>query len=323
MSPDPAALYTIVVDPYYPHLVRKLRAEGQRIIGVFSDASPSSVMRHPLPHLRDLDVAYGESGDFPSLVQALRSYRIDRICNGSDVGARLWVKLLLAFAPELAPRPALQFVLCNKFDTANYLREKGVPTGQSYVLHGPPNTGDIARITRDIGFPVVLKPTMSTGGHGVRVCANADELARAAQDVFGTYDEIGTKVEQMVVEERLFGKEYVVCLASDRGAHRLVAAYSYDEFTGYRAQRVRRLNLEYRSQPHIVALQAYAETILEAMEIKYGQFAVEIMLTAEGPRLIELNARFGGFNGLLDEACDRAQPAAEVTVGTTRMVGAH
>ncbi|MQS09523.1 ATP-grasp domain-containing protein, partial [Streptomyces alkaliphilus] len=144
---------------------------------------------------------------------------------------------------------------------------------------------------RRIGFPVVLKPAAAGGSFGVRKVDTARELAAAhafAAEAAGR----GREDAGLLVESYLSGPEVSVEVASDHGRHHVLAlthkslgAEPYFEETGHLVH-----GLPDPGEPAVrVALAA-----LDAVGLTHGVSHIELRLTPDGPRVIEINPRPGG-----------------------------
>jgi len=154
-----------------------------------------------------------------------------------------------------------------------------------------------AEYVADIDHDVAVKPRGLTGGKGVRV--TGDQLSRpeAAEYVRESgYDE-------WVIEERLVGEEFTVQALVANGDVRVTPAvqdhkraYEGDEGPntgGMGSYSDAGLALPFMTETDYWAAVEIIEATVEALDgykgVLYGQF----MLTAEGPKVVEFNARFG------------------------------
>lgn len=148
-----------------------------------------------------------------------------------------------------------------------------------------------------IGFPCVVKPVDGTGSSGV--CHLRDR--EAAEQFLAATPEF---ITPHLVEEFLAGTEYSVEAASSPAGHRILAVT--EKWT--------------TGAPHFVetghtlpvpldpgtaeAVAALVTAVLDAVGYRYGPSHTEVMLTADGPRLIESHGRPGGdrISDMLDLA---------------------
>lgn len=185
-----------------------------------------------------------------------------------------------AFAKELMARagvPTAAFAVCSELDSAVERIEAAAP-------------------------PVVVKASGLAAGKGVSVCATAEEAVDAARRIFGgAFGDAGRRV---VVEERLEGEElsiffladgedFVPLLPSqdhkrigegDRGPNTGgMGAYAP---VGFATDALLREVGERVAGPTLGAL-------AEAGSPFSGLLYAGLMITAEGPKVVEFNCRFG------------------------------
>lgn len=84
--------------------------------------------------------------------------------------AESWGKIVLGSCSQ-----ALE-VACNKAETYNLMKSKGLPVPQSEVLKRPFGVDTKTEILDNFSFPLVIKPAYGTGGEGVRLIRNEEQL---------------------------------------------------------------------------------------------------------------------------------------------------
>ena len=154
----------------------------------------------------------------------------------------------------------------------------------------------------DFGLPVVIKADGLAAGKGVVIAESGAEAARAIEDMFdGGFGDAGTEV---VIEEFLTGEEASFFALTDGESviafgsaqdHKRVGDGDTGPNTGgmgaYSPAAVLTPVLEARAMAEIVLPTVHA---MQAAGMPYsGVLYAGLMLTAEGPKLIEYNARFG------------------------------
>lgn len=144
---------------------------------------------------------------------------------------------------------------------------------------------------------VAVKPTVLTGGKGVRV--TGDQLSKEAAKRYMRQ----SKYETWVVEERLVGEEFTIQALVANGTVRISPAvqdhkraYKGDEGPntgGMGSYSDADFTLPFMTEADYEAAVDIIEATVAALPdyrgVLYGQF----MLTAQGPKVVEFNARFG------------------------------
>ena len=152
---------------------------------------------------------------------------------------------------------------------------------------------------------VVIKPLYSAGSVGVRICLNKDEMIKAVQEVLEQRGYYGNEFDEVLIQERIDGMEYVVNTVSCDGIHRLTTIWKYHKV------KTEEGGIVY-DYDEIIAdlglgesqLVEYAYDVADAMGIKYGPVHGEYMIDENGPVLIEVNCRPMG-SSLEPEFLDR------------------
>ena len=139
---------------------------------------------------------------------------------------------------------------------------------------------------------VVVKLTRSAATLGLSLCDNREEMRAAVKKALATpITAVGEKCE-ILLQERIRGKEYIVNTVSCNGEHRLVSMWVYDKIplpngtNAYNyAENITELGVGHSR------LVRYAYDTLNAIGIKYGPVHGEYMIDEKGPVLIEVNCR--------------------------------
>lgn len=99
-----------------------------------------------------------------------------------------------------------------------------------------------------------------------------------------------------VLEELLVGTEYAVNGQMDAdGRAMVVNLLEYERIPANGKPNVYHRTFHVpRTDAAYPAIEAYTRAVMEASELRRAPFHLELMLTKEGPRLIEVGARFGG-----------------------------
>ncbi len=176
-----------------------------------------------------------------------------------------------------------------------FMEREGIPGCPEYETF---DSADAAvGYIESIDFDVAVKPVGLTGGKGVRVTGDQvshEEAAAYVEDA---------DHEEWVVEERLVGEEFTVQALVANGEFRLTPAVqdhkrAYEGDEGPNTGGMGSYSDAGPLLPFMTPQDYYdagriIESVVEAMPdykgVLYGQF----MLTAEGPKVVEFNARFG------------------------------
>ncbi|HUY44116.1 MAG TPA: ATP-grasp domain-containing protein [Streptosporangiaceae bacterium] len=148
-----------------------------------------------------------------------------------------------------------------------------------------------------IGGRIVVKPVRSAGSKGVYFCDSADEAVTAYRTLLGETDLFGQPNESIVAQEYLPGTEYVVNTVSRAGRHHVCDMWRtvradvngvLDKLAAFYV-----IPREGAVQDQLVS---YGCQVLDAIGIQYGPAHIEIKITPDGHRLVEIAARMSGMD---------------------------
>jgi biotin carboxylase len=220
-------------------------------------------------------------------------------------GVVTYSELLLRPQAEIAARlglpgnpPDAVAVAQSKARQRLVFAEYGVPAPEFEVIT---SERDLAAAAARVGLPGVFKPSLGAGSQSVRLVSTYAELihaftaARAEKTAFLQSDEAYLLEQRMALEAD--GSGYaaycsVESLLADGTAHHLAVSDRLPLEHGYAEEGVvlpSRLN-----EATQAAVIDVAERAIRAIGLASGAVHTEIALTADGPRVIEVNARAGG-----------------------------
>lgn len=153
-------------------------------------------------------------------------------------------------------------------------------------------------------YPVVLKPVESAGSDGVKLCHSLDEAKEHFDMLMKSQMVNGGECPAVLCQEFLRGKEYVVDHVSRDGDHKTVMVWVYDKRPMHGSAFVYFGCIPVDSEsPEAKILIPYVRGVLDAMELKNGPSHCEIMMTQDGPCLVEMNCRAHGGDGNWRSLC--------------------
>jgi phosphoribosylamine--glycine ligase len=238
--------------------------------------------------------------DAAAIVAAAKENAVDLVAIGPEAGlvAGAVDALEEAGIPAFGPSKAAAEIEGSKAFAKELMAEAGVPTAGHVLLRSREEADE--QLER-IGFPTVLKADGLAAGKGVIICSTEAE-AREALDVFFTERRFGETT--VVMEDFLEGEELsllalcdgenVVPLApaqdykrifdGDRGPN-TGGMGSYSPVPGFGAAEVEEI-VEKVHRPIVAAMAARGVPF-------HGVLYAGLMIGAEGPKVLEFNARFG------------------------------
>jgi len=247
--------------------------------------------------LLDLDLA-----DLEGLADAAAENAIDLTVVGPEVplaegiGDVFARRGLLLFGP-LAAAAELE---ASKVFAKEFCFRHGIPTAAAEIVQ---TSEDAERAVREIGFPVVLKADGLAAGKGVLIIHSEDDLEAALDELFVTR-RFGAAADRVLVEECLEGPEVSFMVISD-GTRTESFATSHDykrvgagdsgPNTGGMGSHSPAFALDDKLRAEIletVIRPTVAAMAAEGREYR-GILYAGLMLTADGPKVLEFNCRLG------------------------------
>jgi len=227
--------------------------------------------------------------DVPKVVEAAKKHNIDAVITlASDMPMRS----VAAVAKELnlvgiSEETALNAT--NKAEMRKCLQQSGVPIPQFYKVS---DQSEFEEAIRRFDKPFIIKPADNSGSRGIFLVENLEDIELAKNAYL--YSKKNSRSGDVVVEEYMRGPEVSVETLSVDGVCHVIQIT--DKLT--------------TGAPHFVEMghsqpsrleQSVLDRICEvaidaniAVGIKNGPSHTEIIVTEEGPKIVELGARLGG-----------------------------
>jgi len=241
--------------------------------------------------------------DFPALIRFAKDNNVGLTVVGPEVP--LAAGIVDAFEAEklriFGPRKAAAQLEGSKIFCKEILHKGNVPTGNHHVFYDADSA--IAFLKADRDMPVVVKADGLAAGKGVVVCDNSaeaiDAVNRIARD-----REFGSAGDRVMIEERLHGQEASVLAITDgqtivtlQPAQDHKAAYDGDKGpnTGGMGAYSPAMLVDDRKL-HWIEENVLVPTVhaLNRNGTPFkGVLYAGLMMTTQGPKVLEYNARFG------------------------------
>lgn len=226
-----------------------------------------------------------DSLDKESIYQYAKENNIDGILTTSEVGlfavSYVCEKMNLPGVSELAAN-----ISNNKYLMREVMKSKGLRVPAYYHIN---NMNDLEKIVDELTFPIVAKPTNSSGSIGVVFVKSVEELENACKTAFEKSNN-----SEVILEEYIVGKEYSVETLSQNGEHHIIAITEkyLNELPYFVEQRhIIPANL---SDKQYREIETYVIDFLNACGINNSASHTEIKMTGMGPVIVETGARIGG-----------------------------
>jgi biotin carboxylase len=240
----------------------------------------------------DFSVDVEHMGDIESTAAQLREQHVDFVVAAMESGVLLADALSAAVGTpgNGMTRPAARR---DKHEMVQTVRDAGLATADS--LASPAADEIVAWAEARGEWPVVLKPIASAGMDNVHFCHSPCDILAGHASILAATDRYGQRNVSALAQEYLAGDEYFVNTVSRGGMHHVVEIWRYHKHQIDSTRAMVSYEHPVSSDDRTTRrISAYALDVLDALEIHNGAAHTEIMLTANGPVLVESGARLGG-----------------------------
>jgi phosphoribosylamine---glycine ligase len=268
------------------------------------------------------------ASDTAALFEFARREQIDLTVVGPELPLDLGIVDLFASAglPIFGPRRGAARLESSKVFAKQFMARHGVPTARFRVCDNPASAHAIVA-SGELGFPVVIKADGLAAGKGVVV---AENRAAATDAVRGAMEErqFGDAGSRIVIEECLHGHEasfFVLC--DGTRALPLLSAQDHKRiFDDDRGPNTGGMGA-FSPSPLVDAalesriLREIVEPVMTGLRAEGQEYRgflyVGLMITCDGPKVIEFNVRFGDpeaqvvLPAILDDVAPALAAAAE------------
>jgi len=289
----------LVVNPLISatYLSKTLRNLNFKLIAVYnlSNFSDEEVDARFQPRLFDESYQIRSEAELPEIINKLKAYHFDFIFYGSDNAVHLGD--LIAKELNFTPRNFLETssFRSDKYQMQEALKLAGLSAIQQIHLKTQPSSEEI-KILNSWDFPWIVKPTNAAGARGVQLIHNLDELNTYLMNP-KTYF-LGSAIQDYLVQKCLEGIEYYVDSFSAEGVHHIVSIGSYVKYKLNGRKIYRKIRSVDRDSNEFKACANFITQVLSAVGLNNGFGHSEMFLTSKGPRLVEVNPRVSGFEGM-------------------------
>ena len=240
--------------------------------------------------------------DVPAIVKLAKDEQVDFVCVTPDDPLALGCvdALEAAGIPAFGPSAYAAQMESSKIFSKNLMEKYGIPTAQSEVFT------DCAAALSYLdtqSAPIVVKADGLALGKGVVVAQTIDEAKQAVREMMegGKFGKSGARV---LIEECMVGREAtVLCFCDGRTIVPMVASQDHKRvFDGDKGPNTGGMGAFAPSPLYTpeVARRTTEEILLPTLRAMNaegftfkGVLYVGLMLTADGPKVVEYNARFG------------------------------
>lgn len=277
-----------IINRGYNPIVLELKAAGD------DDESYKAMLKSHYDEINEnFDMIY-EKDTYEETLEEVRKADPALIVPGNEHGVILATKLANDLGLLCNPIENLDAITL-KHEMHNRLAEKGLRHIRGKPVH---SLEEAIEFYDNEGLSeVVIKPIYSAGSNAVRICSNKQEMIDAIGELFNRKNYYGGDIEELLIQERIKGEEYIVNTVSCEGLHRVTMIWKYHKVKTNEGaiiyDTVETVNELGIAEAEMVE---YAYNVADALGIEYGPVHGEYMIDEKGPVLIEVNCRPCGGN---------------------------
>ncbi|QDH19837.1 ATP-grasp domain-containing protein [Saccharibacillus brassicae] len=246
---------------------------------------------HPvLAHAQEVLIA--ETNDTAELIEKLRPYAFDGVITVCDY----YIDTVKDVAQALSlpcPFPAAVGQVRNKYRMREALDRAGLANPSYRIVRG---WEEARAAAEEIGYPLVAKPVDLASSAFVNLIRDAQELhmAYAALENFPLNFRDQERDRRMLLEAFMEGSEVSVeSVCCEGEIHTLGITDKSVTGTPYFIENGHMFPAQL-SEETAGEVRLFVESALEAVGFDHGIAHTEVMLTADGPRIVEINPRTAG-----------------------------
>ena len=289
--------YAVIVDPL---------STGQEYGPAFRAAGVEPVAVLASPEVPEVYTASWHPENYPTILRhdgnnlreladRLSALRPLCVIAGAETGVELADQLAPLVTPQVTNAPRLAAARRDKWAMAQAVMAAGIPHLRQICSDDP---AEVAEWLREQGLEdarLVLKPPKSGGTDDVHMVEAGGDWKAVFDQIIGRVNKTGVRNDAVLVGEFAQGAEFLIDGYSVDGQHGLVDVCRYTK--GSRGDRIGiydRVDFLPPDHPDVQAVWPYARQVLDAVGIRNGCSHAEVMLTPDGPRLLEVAARPAG-----------------------------
>jgi len=279
------------------------RGESARFLAIFDhiDNEPShdgeSKLRLP-EDTKDANdrefITNSARATFESIKKA--GFDVRAVVAGSEPGVELAEQLQAAMGFAERNSVRTQMLRRDKYPMQEALRAANLRAIKQTFAKSPEEVFTWMK-EADMEFPLILKPAMGAGTEGVRKCNNPEDVIRSFETecTSGKVNICGVQNAGLIAQEFLKGTEYVVdSISCGKGQHAVIAMFKYQKLPDLTYEYTKLIESSGELQD---SLRTYIRKVLDAVGLYFGPSHAEVIVTKDGPCLVEVGARMHGASG--------------------------
>lgn len=288
--------HVVIVDPYSgaADFGPAFQARGVAPVALLSTPGPLDVFVTAW-RPENFAAVLPYAADMEELLATVAPYEPLCVIPGNESAVELAEFLGSKLSPQAGNLPELSAARRDKWQMAMAVQRAGLPVVRQFCSA---SRDAAARWLRDSGLEggkLVLKPPKSGGTDSTYVVEPGEDWRGCFDRINGAVNRFGQRNAGVLMQEFAEGTEYAVDMYSVDGRHGLAEVCRYSKRArGNKLGLYDRTDFLAPDAPGVPEVTAYAARVADAVGIREGSTHTEVVLTRDGPRLIEIAARLAG-----------------------------
>lgn len=235
-----------------------------------------------------------DGNNLTTILEKLRHYTIRLVVPGQEDGVELADILSNIFTPQLSNGLEFSAARRDKFKMVETIQanNRSITTVKHHQSTDPASI--VKWADENKLRPVVLKPLASAGTEGFHLCHSDAEILTAFSNIYNKKNIFGMLNESVLAQSYLEGQEYNVNMINCNGQCYVIEIWKVTKVSQDKSRVFDLTSLVSPDDQHYQMLSDYAISVNNALGIKHGGSHCEIILTKNGPVLVEIAARLMG-----------------------------
>ncbi|WP_288131257.1 ATP-grasp domain-containing protein [Microbulbifer sp.] len=267
------------------YLAPYLRKVGFHLVHVEDESTPKYFKSSHREYNYDLCI---EGKSFSEVLSELELFNVYAVIAGTDSGSSLADKLANQLCPQKSNDLSLSAARNSKHEMFQVLMAAGLTATEQTIFR---NFSLLEAWLENKTYPYVVKPTISSGGTGVRIVHDFPSLRSAITENVSTrtiYDE----EPEVLVQTALVGQEYIVNTVSASSIHEVVEVWKVQRNKSG-VPILSHMELVNNNDVSLILVE-YIRKVLDCLGWRSGPCHSEVMIVNGKPSLIEVNPRLHG-----------------------------
>ncbi|TVP49258.1 MAG: ATP-grasp domain-containing protein [Halomonas sp.] len=286
--------YMVVVDPYSSGALYAdvLREHDIHPIAVLSSKVPPEVYSKSF-NPDDFDIVFiYDSHSEDELICSLKKFDPVAVITGCESGVKVAELIAPKIIPERSNPPELAIARWHKGEMYKAVKKENLTTMRQICSNSISEIKKWISLENLEGEDLIIKPPASASTDSVTLVKNGENWEKVFNDLINVDNRLGIKNSNLMVQEFLKGQEYAVDVISYEGRHSIcsICLYNKIEINGIIGiyESLQWLSSDFDD---FEVVTEYSFDVLNALGVVYGVSHIEVMMTINGPRLIEIGAR--------------------------------